>query len=204
MAPTIEDLFEFLKKDKIDRALGRETDKAELKELIRDGVKKEVLALINPIEERVAQAEKNQNTLCDQFSYVQKELVELKKRCHWLENDLRKVFSYKSLSAEQGVVSEIDISGNPSQANKDILSSDSELSEIISLGRRTIGLYKIDESDLQRMRQDQYGGAKSEEEARLLAATEYLRCELKIDSDLWKDSDYESGEQNSILCTGPI
>ena len=58
-----------------------------------------------------------------------------------------------------------------------------ELLKIISLGRRTIGLYKIDDADLERMRQEQYGGAKSEEEEKMLAVQEYLRCELKIDSD---------------------
>ena len=70
-------------------------------------------------------------------------------------------------------------------------SDQSELLEIISLGRRTVGLHKIDRADLERMRQEQYGGAKTEEQERLLAVQEYLRCELKIDSDIIKSMEIE-------------
>ena len=52
--------------------------------------------------------------------------------------------------------------------------------ELISLSRRTVGLQKIDRKDIQRMYQEQYGGATSEEEARLLAVKEYLKLELKL------------------------
>ena len=38
MAPTIEDLFEFMRKDKEERAEERERDKQELKELISQDV----------------------------------------------------------------------------------------------------------------------------------------------------------------------
>ena len=58
--------------------------------------------------------------------------------------------------------------------------ADQKLSEIISLARRTVGLHIIDTADLQRMRLEQYGGAKTEQEERLLAAREYLHCELKL------------------------
>ena len=43
-------------------------------------------------------------------------------------------------------------------------------------------MYRIDQADLQRMRQEQLGGAKTLEEEMILAAKEYLRLELKIDS----------------------
>ena len=44
-------------------------------------------------------------------------------------------------------------------------------------------MQKIDESDLARMRLDQYGGAKTAEEEKLLAAKEFLKFELKLSSD---------------------
>ena len=57
------------------------------------------------------------------------------------------------------------------------------LSEIINSSRRTVGLYKIDKEDLIRMRQEQYGGATTEDEERHFAVREYLKCELKISED---------------------
>ena len=45
-----------------------------------------------------------------------------------------------------------------------------------------MGLFRIDQADLARMRQEQYGGAKTPEEERVLAVKEYLKAELKIDS----------------------
>ena len=45
-----------------------------------------------------------------------------------------------------------------------------------------MGLQRIDALDLQRQRQDQYGGAKTEEETKLLAVREFLRLETKIDT----------------------
>ena len=65
------------------------------------------------------------------------------------------------------------------------------LSEIISEARRTVGLYRIDNSDLQRMRQEQYGGAQTEYEEKLLAVREYLKGELKIDTETIKRMDIE-------------
>ena len=48
--------------------------------------------------------------------------------------------------------------------------------------RRTIGLNRIDEKDIQRMYSETYGGASSRERARLLAVKEFMLCELKISS----------------------
>ena len=65
------------------------------------------------------------------------------------------------------------------------------LPEIISEARRTVGLYRIDNSDLQRMRQEQYGGAQTEDEEKLLAVREYLKGELKIDNETIKRMEIE-------------
>ena len=53
-----------------------------------------------------------------------------------------------------------------------------ELGPVIYLGRRTVGLHKIDQADIVRMKQ--YGGAKSEEEEKVLATKEYLQLEIKL------------------------
>ena len=66
-----------------------------------------------------------------------------------------------------------------------------QVREIISLGRRTVGLFKIDQEDVERMRQEQYGGAQSEEEEWQLAVQEYLRCELKLDSNTRRTMEIE-------------
>ena len=60
---------------------------------------------------------------------------------------------------------------------------DPEVAEIIDRARRTVGLSTIDSDDLTRMRQVQFGGATTEEEEKLLAVKEYLKCELKIRSE---------------------
>ena len=62
-------------------------------------------------------------------------------------------------------------------------SMDPEVAEIIDRARRTVGLSRIDSDDLIRMRQVQFGGATNEEEEKLLAVKEYLKCELKIRSE---------------------
>ena len=59
-------------------------------------------------------------------------------------------------------------------------SQEDELGPVISLGRRTVGLHKIDQADLVRMRQEQFGGAKSEKEEKVLATKEYLQMEMKL------------------------
>ena len=50
----------------------------------------------------------------------------------------------------------------------------------MDVARRTVGLSRIDREDIERMKQPQFGGATTEEEAKILAVKEYLRCELKL------------------------
>ena len=82
--PTIEDLFEFLKKDKADRAQEREKDKKELQALISESVKSEVKSLIDPVSERVSSVEKDQENMSNQLKLISEELEvvknELKKK----------------------------------------------------------------------------------------------------------------------------
>ena len=69
---------------------------------------------------------------------------------------------------------------------------DRQVAEIIDHARRTVGLFKIDNDDLKRMRLEHFGGAKSEEEEKQLAVKEYLRCELKFDISEIDDMEVEN------------
>ena len=66
-----------------------------------------------------------------------------------------------------------------------------ELARVIAEARRTVGLFRIDQADLHRMRQSQYGGADSPEEEKLLAVREYLKLELKIDPKMIEKMEIE-------------
>ena len=51
----------------------------------------------------------------------------------------------------------------------------------MSISRRTVGLSRIDADDLKRQRQEHFGGAKTEQEEKVLAVREFLSLELKLD-----------------------
>ena len=80
MAPTIEDLFEFMRKDKEERAREREKDKQELKELITQGVQNEVRGLLNPLEDRVQSMENSQTNVISQLREVTEEVKVLREQ----------------------------------------------------------------------------------------------------------------------------
>ena len=67
MAPTLEDVMNFMMKDKEERAKERESDKQEIKELMTSGVKAEVTAAIQPIQERKLLVENVQVDMVKQF-----------------------------------------------------------------------------------------------------------------------------------------
>ena len=67
MSPTLEDLFQFMKSDKEERARERGKDKQEIKDLISQGVKTEVQSLLNPMQERVKVVEDTQESMMDQL-----------------------------------------------------------------------------------------------------------------------------------------
>ena len=60
MPVSLEDLMEFLQKEKAERAVERAEDKKELMAMISLGVKKEVEASMGPVQERQAVMEKEQ------------------------------------------------------------------------------------------------------------------------------------------------
>ena len=155
MAPTIEDLFEFLKKDKEERAQERERDKQEMKELVSQGISTEVRSLLSPLEERVNTVEETQANVINQLKEIVDDMKGFKEQL---------VNSGKDIARQpQGVPA----AAAPRSVENE--NHQEKVSEIISQARRTVGLDRIDRSDLGRMRLSQYGGASTEEEEQLLA-----------------------------------
>ena len=175
MAPTIEDLFEFMRKDKEERAKEREKDKQELKELISQGVQNEVKSLINPLEKRVQGMEDSHENVMNKLEDMSEQMKNFRVQLETQgKEDVRTVVNYPTQELGEEGTADVD-----------------KITEIISLARRTVGLHRIDNSDLERMRQQQFGGAKTEDEEKRLAVQEYLRCELKIGNDVQKSMEIE-------------
>ena len=175
MPLTLDDIMNFMTKDKEERAKEREADKQEIKELISKGVKDEVEAAMEPIKERQLQVEKVQDEMQREFKGMLEEVREFRNQITTSSNQ-----HFPGLpQPESSLPSQIS-SGQVVSVKQ---SEETEVKKIISLARRTVGLHKINQADLRRMRQEQYGGASSEEEVKFLAVQEYLKCELKIDSN---------------------
>ena len=158
MAPTIEDLFEFMKKDKEERAQERERDKQEMRELVSQGINSEVRSLLTPLEERISSVEETQTNVMNQLLEVVEDMKGFKKQLEYSDK----------ISARQ--VKGVLVAAAP---RNNVVSEDvdhqEKVREIMSHARRTVGLDRIDRSDLGRMRLSQYGGASTEEEEQLLA-----------------------------------
>ena len=186
MAPTIEDLFEFMKQDRVERAKERERDKQEIKELVSQGINTEVKSLLTPLEERVLSVENTQANVMSQL----KEIVEDMKGFKEQLVDCDKAGDKDRVRLGQGVPASVAPRNVESSGAVD--HEEEKVSEIISHARRTVGLDRIDKTDLERMRQSQYGGATNQEEEQLLAVQEYLRCELKIGSEMQQNMEIEN------------
>ena len=80
MALTLEDLMNFMKNDKEKRAVERERDKEELKQILSKGVKEEVEAMIGPIKDKQEQLEQVQRDMHKGFSEVMAEVKDIRKQ----------------------------------------------------------------------------------------------------------------------------
>ena len=166
----------FMKRDKEERAVERERDKEELKQIISKGVKDEVEAMIGPIKDKQEQLEQAQSDMQKGFSEVMAEVKDIRKQ---LADKRSESPTWASRLAGQLPSHSHAAQTTPGHHECE----DDRVKEVISLGRRTVGLSRIDQEDLVRMRQEQFGGAKSEDEERLLAVKEFLKCEMKFDSE---------------------
>ena len=78
MPLSLDDIMEFMKNDKEEKARERERDKKELKELISLGVKDEVATALKPIQERQRHLEGVQSDMLQEFKDMIEEVREMK------------------------------------------------------------------------------------------------------------------------------
>ena len=149
----------------------RQEDRNEMVKLMDRCIDKKVGEMIEPYKERTEKLEKGQVEMKEQVDMLLGKVNQILTRRTETSTTVTEVpqRQYSTPSVTQ-----------LSQANSSRESVEDKRRELISLSRRTVGLQRIDNQDIQRMFQEQYGGAKSEEEARLLAVKEYLRLELKL------------------------
>ena len=208
----------FMKNDKEERIKEREKDKIELKELISHGVKEEVTTALKPMQERQRHLEDVQSEMLKEFKVIKNSIDSNradqfpslpKQSFQPVQNPMPQAQRPSYTPALRNILHTeghmTDIAG-PNQAmdrSKVTDEEDARLSEIRFLARRTVGLHKIDEHDLVRMRQHQYGGAKTEEEERLFAVKEFFKCEMKIDGDTLEKMEIEEifePENTNLQC----
>ena len=194
MSTTLDDLLNFMKSDKEERIKERESDKQELRQLIK-GVKAEVEAAIEPLKEKQAELEGVQTDMQKDLSKLVSEMRDMQKQ---LANHTENSNSQESIqvsSYAQAAKVGADICSYKNVVDEGIedveKKNDKKIERILSLGRRTVGLQKIDKSDLLRMRQPQFGGAKSEEEEKVLAVQEFLKYEMKFDREELEEMEVE-------------
>ena len=180
-----DDLMEFMKNMEKKRSQENE-ELAEIRRRERLEDREEIAKLIDKkIDEKVEKAIapfKDKNDKVEQVQLEMKEQVShLLEQMELVQEKLKNSESVGS----NPTWAEAVVLGQNRAKQKDTSSMtpgnlSEELRSITSLSRRTVGLQKIDQDDLIRMRQEQFGGAKSEEEEQMLAVQEFLLYELKL------------------------
>ena len=198
-----EDLMGFLLKIEDKRAKERE-ELEDIRKKERQEDKEEMVKLVNScLGEKVAEAIAPFKEKTENFEKAQ---VEMREQVNLLMEQMKSVNEKISSDSRNGstvpTFSEV-VNGGPRQLDSRPRLQESEdgdvglrrqeerLRSIISLSRRTVGLQKIDHHDLARMRQDQFGGAKTEEEDKLFAVQEFLLLETKIPRSTIEKMDIE-------------
>ena len=169
--------------DKSLREKERQEDREETRKLVDSCVAEKLNEAIGPIKketENVVQVQEQ----------MKKQMESLTKQFDIMKGQVNKVVveTSKQMVSEGASSQFVEIS--PGIGVQRVLQSErqaagggqeQDLAKIISEARRTVGLFRIDQTDLHRMRQSQYGGAESPEEEKLYAVREYLKLELKLD-----------------------
>ena len=156
----------------------REEDRDEMRKMINSSIGEKVTEAVAPFEEKTEMVVQVQEEMKQQMSSLMIQMKNLQERVSRVDPspDSPSVHSATAAVAYSGRARTVETpAGVP---NSD------QVVEIISLSRRTVGLHSIDEGDLERMRQQQFGGATNEEEEKLYAVQEYLKCELKLSSEV--------------------
>ena len=77
---SLDDIMEFMRKEKEDRAKERESDKLEFKNMIRQGVKEEVQNTVKPLQDKQEILESAQADMKEKFGELFKAVKDLKSK----------------------------------------------------------------------------------------------------------------------------
>ena len=162
--------------------------------------KEEILSKVDGIVEDVKDVKTKVKDLTHRVDSQEETNAEVNKKLELLQNqmsNLNEVAETVKLLGETRLVSPSKARETsnapawpaclPSQSNQSRAGTSQDgcsVAEIIDVARRTVGLNRIDREDIERMKQPQFGGATTEEEAKILAVKEYLRCELKLNPEV--------------------
>ena len=197
-----EDLMKFLLEMEDRRAKDREADMLEMKQLrekerledmqeiikvIDKCVGEKVHHAIEPFREKTIAVEKDQTELKNQVDFIVGELRALQEMIvqgvgassnnRTMAEVIPDCVSVNQYQREQNQ----QVGGQGGDGGGEELHDEHQLA--VSVSRRTVGLSRIDVNDLERQRKEQYGGAKTEEEEKVLAVKEFLNLELKFDKN---------------------
>ena len=155
-------------------------------------VKKDLSGAIAKVSDRQDNMEEDQKAMKTQMVALQEQLEEIKTASQSKAGSSPcKTYAAVAAGCSGSTYSKnVPMYTSPAQDESD--ANENEVAEIIDVARRTVGLYKIDRSDLARMRLEHFGGATTEEEEKKLAVKEYLRCELKFGPEEIEDMEVES------------
>ena len=177
--------------DKIEwkevREKERQEDKEEITKVIDKCLEEKMTEAIKPFEEKTESVVQAQAQMKEQVDTLSKELMGLKEKISSIREVSTRPGNGQRLEADNLDRIQQGLGSTVGQVAEDVAvvggGQSVGLAEIISEARRTVGLYRIDQADLDRMRQEQYGAAKTPEEEKHLAVKEYLKLELKLDTN---------------------
>ena len=180
----------------------RDKDRKEWKEIREKERQEDRAEMVKVVDMKVAEAIRPFKSKTNSVVQAQKDMKEQVDNLTGLLRGLREKFESHSQSQNSGVSDtsspvQGELHGHPvgpvwqDRQTVRVQRQPDTLSEIISEARRTVGLFRIDNADLTRMRQEQFGGAKTEEEEKLLAVREFLKMELKLDPKTVEKMDIE-------------
>ena len=187
---TNQDILLFLKADMDRRATEKEEEKQlreiERKEdmkqivtLIQEGIKREVIEAIKPLENRLELQENVNKELFNQINALKQELVLLK-------DSVKDQQGYPALQQPQGHIGpqvQEECGNRQEIGNREGMrghrdNGDSKVMGLCSSARKVIGLYPIEPRMLE-IQMESYG-AKDMEEAKMMEVKSYLKCELRM------------------------
>ena len=193
------DILSFLKADKdarvkekeeekVLRAQERQEDMRKISDMIKSGVKEEVMAAIQPIDERLVQQEKVTTGLSSQLINIMKEIEVIKETTKTrqefpaLSEQQTPSLNRQHLGASREVRGQQElrervhgVSDNTTEEQRDYSRN---VRELCASARRVIGFTPIEPRMLEL--QIRSYGARNTEEAMLMEIKSYLKCEMKI------------------------